>query len=232
MTRDEHVYAIQNLINSGAQSDDNRFTNRLVYHFLKVARAKLIKEKADRASAIADDNYQSLCMPLIKTTFHDCDCIPNSECLILRSKYKIPKQLVPYMGSTLQVYYFDGRSIGRVSVPAASHISHSRITGNPVTFFYYNGYIYITGTLTLKAIMVYGVFEDVDNLETYTTCDDTGTETSTPCYNSDEDTFPIDGDLVLALYKIVIDILNIGKQMPEDNENNARSTTVVQDKEV
>lgn len=232
MTRDEHVYAIQNLINSGVPSDDNRFTNRLVYHFLKVARARLVKQKADRHNYIAEDNYQSLCMPLIKTTFHDCDCVPNTECLILRSKYKIPKQLIPYLGSTLQVYYFDGKSIGRIAVPTASKMNYSRIEEDPIAYFFHDGYLFITGTLSLKAIQVYGVFEDVEDLSTYTICDETGAENSNPCYNPETDTFPIDGDLVLPMYKMVIEILGIGMQSPEDNENNARSTTAVQDKEV
>jgi len=232
MTRDEHVYAIQNLLNAGSPSDDNRYPNRLVYHFLKVARARLVKQKADSHRFIAEDNYQSLCMPLIKTTFHDCDCVPSSDCLILRSKYKIPKQLMPYFGSALQVYYFDGKSIGRIATPSASKLEYSLVE-NPVTFFFHDGYIFITGTLTLKAVQIYGVFEDVDNLSQYTICDESGDDTSVTCYNPEEDIFPMDGDLVWPAYKMVLEILAQSRmQMPEDNENNARSTTTVQDKEI
>lgn len=232
MTRDEHVYAIQNLLNAGSPSDDNRITNRLVYHFLKVVRARLVKQKADSHNFIAEDNYQSLCMPLIKTTFHDCDCVPNSECLILRSKYKIPKQLVPYMGSALQVYFFDGRSIGRISVPSASKLEFSLIEEDKIAFFFHDGYIFITGTLALKAIQIYGVFENVEDLADFTICDVEGEDTTDSCYDPETDEFPIDGDLVFPMYQMTMNILNVGKQMPEDNENNARSTTITQDKEV
>lgn len=231
MTRDEHVYAIQNLMNAGSPSDDNRFSNRLVYHFLKIVRARLVKQKADSKNFIAEDNYQAICMPLIKTTFHDCDCVPYDDCMILRSKYKIPKQLTPYMGSALQVYFLDGKPIGRISEPAAAKLEYSLIGDSPIAFFFHDGYIYITGTLLLKAIQIYGVFEDVDNLSSYTICDVDGTESDNPCYNPETDTFPIDADLVFPMYQMVINILSIGKQMPEDNVNNARSTTIVADRE-
>jgi hypothetical protein len=232
MTRDEHVYAIQNLINAGAQSDDNRLSNRLVHHFLKVVRSRLIKEKADRQNYIAEDNYQTICMPLIKTSFHDCDCVPNTECLILRTKYKVPRQLYPKLGSTIQAYFFDGKVIGRIDIPSASKLNYSLIEEPKIAFFHHDGYLFITGTLTLKAIQIYGVFEDVDDLAKYTLCDEEGVDVGTPCYNPEEDVFPIDADLIFPMYQMVIAILGVAKQMPEDNENNARATTIVEDKEV
>lgn len=236
MTRDEHVYAVQNLINRGAMSDDTRFTNRLVHHFLKVSRALLVKRKLDKYHHLNEENYQSICMPLIKTTFHDCECVPNLDCMILRSKYKLPKQVDARWDSVLKVYFFDGRPIGKTSVSTHTKSEYSRSSlsedrFDKIFYFLYNGYLYITGTLNLAGILVNGLFEDPDDLTQYTLCADDGVETSDPCYDPETDSFPIDAELVYPMYEMTLNMLGIGNKHPEDNENNARATQIVRDQE-
>jgi len=238
MTRNEHVYAVQNIINRGAQPDDNRFTNRLVHHFLLVVRSLLLKRKIDKNHFVAPENFQSICMPLIETTFHDCDCVPNLDCKILRSKYKLPKQLVGRTEGSVRVTYFDGNPIGLTTIASFSKNQYSRtstFSGNEkdkVFGFLYDGYVWIVGTLSLGGIMVHGLFENPDDVQDYSICDSDGNEDdNSVCYDPETDEFPIDAELVMPMYQETIRMLTVGNQFPEDNENNARLTQVVKDQE-
>jgi hypothetical protein len=233
MTRNEHIYAIQNIINSGPMSDDNRFSNRLVHHFLKVARALLLKRKVDKYQ-IDVENYQTICMPLCVTKFHDCDCLPNLHCQILRSKYKLPQSISSRWGSILKVSYFDGRTIGYQPLNSQTYSQYSRVASTQnksIGWFIHNDYLYITNTLDLKAVLISGLFEEPEDVQDYSLCDSSGNESDDACYNPETDSFPIDADLVMPMYEMVLNMMGVAAKYPEDNENNARSVQLGNDKE-
>lgn len=236
MTRTEHIYAVQNVINRGPQTDDNRFSNRLIGHFMDVARGILIKRKQDKDQILAEDNFQAICMPLELTTFHDCSCVPNQNCLILKSKYQLPKQITSKSGSTLMVRLFDSTPIGMTSVSAQSRAEYSRIpqSSNPLEnlrFFIFNRYLYILGSTKLKGVLVFGLFEQPNNVADYNICDEQGEESSDPCYSIEADNYPIDIDLVMPMYDMVKQMIADSNKFPEDNENNARMVQVARDAE-
>lgn len=178
-------------------------------------------------------------MPLIVTTFHDCDCVPSLDCQILRSKYKIPKQIVGRSNQSVYVTFFDGTQIGLTSIAAFSKNKYSRTfslntdDNTKISAFYYDGYIWVVGTLSLKGIIVHGLFENPDEVEDFPLCDVNGVESATDtCYDGDADDFPIDAELVYPMYQEVIRLLGMAnQQFAEDNENNARLSQVTRDQE-
>ena len=111
MTLLEHVYAVKNLLAHGPAPDDFSYSNRLIAHFLKVARARLIQNKADKYSFISEQSYQSLCINLTKSNFHNCCEAPDSECQVLKSTIEIPRFLNSRMGNFLKVMDLEGRVI-------------------------------------------------------------------------------------------------------------------------
>jgi hypothetical protein len=234
MTRRQHIFAIQNIINRGAPTDDNRFSSRLIGFYLDVERGLLLKRKLDKYQHISEENFQTICMPLELTSFHDCDCIPNQNCYILRSKYKLPKRINAKWGSTLIVKLFDSSPIGETTVAALSNNQYSRIpeSKNPLDnlrFFIFNRYLYIVGSTKLKGVLVFGLFENPSQVENYNICDSDGVETSDPCYSVETDEYPIDIDLVSPLHDMVLRKMGVMQKFPEDNENNARMVQVSRD---
>jgi hypothetical protein len=93
MTLNEHVYAIRNLMSKGVSTNDAHFSLRLIAHFLNAARAILTERKADKYVYISEQTFQSLCLDLELSSFHNCCTLPAQKCKVLRSKIKIPKFL-------------------------------------------------------------------------------------------------------------------------------------------
>lgn len=90
----EHIYAIKNVLAHGAASDDFNLSDRLIAHYLQVARARLIEQKIDKYYYISEQSYQDLCLDLALSSFHDCCDIPElEECKIMKSVMEVPKFL-------------------------------------------------------------------------------------------------------------------------------------------
>lgn len=93
MTLLDHVYATKNLFSRGVASDDFPLSNRLIAHFLQIGRALLIEQKTDKYHFISEQSYQSLCVNLELSQFHNCCNDVELECRVLKSTIAIPKFL-------------------------------------------------------------------------------------------------------------------------------------------
>lgn len=167
-------------------------------------------------------------MPLEVVSYHDCNCLPiDVDCKILRSVDKIPNYITPNnpAGSHIRVEYLDGKTIGQISLAAFSNKQHSRTPQAITTFFIRDNYVYIVGTLDLKLVLVSGIFEDPEKLETYSDCGDSINETGEPCYVTDTREFPIDSELVAPMYEMALQFIGISSKYPEDTNNNARQVS-------
>lgn len=89
----EHVYALRNILEQGVASSDAAYSLRLLAHFLNVSRSLLIEQKADKYHYISEQSFQSLCVPLEESSFHNCCNGPTTKCKILRSTTTLPKFL-------------------------------------------------------------------------------------------------------------------------------------------
>jgi len=230
----EHVYAIQHLLNKGVPSDDTRVRSRLVEHYLKTTRSRLIKQKLDRQRYISKTNYQSICVPLEVDDYHDCTCIADEfDCKVLKSTCKIPKEIVGAMGSSMSIRFVDGTVLptGTPTRHKYASLSLSQADATEPFWFMENQKLIIFNKLDLPVVMVRAIWEDPVKLEGFCNCSADGTLTNDPCYDQREDEFPIDSDLVDPMYRLTMEFLTQMFRFPEDNENNAKSVENINEQE-
>ncbi len=229
MTILEHVYAIQNLINKGRKSDDAKFSNELISHFMNVARLVLLKREIDKMKSFNIANFQGFCMPLCKDSWADCCGLPEDlNCPILKSKFKIPRALSGRTNIYIKVSYLSGIEIDRTTHRAMRMRQYSLTQSNKPAWFVLNDYLYLSGVPLnrLEAVWVDGLFEDPTVIADITTCGD-----GESCYDADQESYPIDGYLIDPMYRLVLEYLGIGFRYPDDNTNNARAVEIMNDKE-
>lgn len=214
-----HVYAVRNLLSKGASSDDASFSLRLIAHFLRVARGFLIEQKANKYNFISEQSYQSLCLDLTKGQFHNCCDGPTSKCVLLKSTTKIPKFLITRWGDLAKVMTLDGKTIAKTSLTASRLSKYSLTNKDPKPgWFIHDGYLYLVHNTNLEKILVNSLFEDPSYVSEVNCA--TG-QNNCPGYLEEE--FPIDPDLVPALYNLTLNYLTNSLNMPpKDMTNNAK----------
>ena len=87
-----HVFAIQNIVNRGAVTQNTNLTNAFVGHMLKQARAVLYKRKMDKHQVLSEANYQTICVPLEESLYHNCTDV-TVGCTVMKSKCKLPTDI-------------------------------------------------------------------------------------------------------------------------------------------
>lgn len=131
MTLLTHTYAIRNLLSKGTSSDDTSYSLRLIAHFLRITRGLLIAQKANKYNQISEQSFQSLCMTLQESSFHNCCDTPTAKCTVLRSTIKIPRFLTTRWGDLTKVMTLDGRVLSKTSVTSNKFASHSLTNKDP-----------------------------------------------------------------------------------------------------
>lgn len=230
-TLKEHVYAIQNIINHGPQSDDNRFSNRLIAHFLKSARSVLIKRKLEKMVALSDLTYQTICVPLVPSTYHDCNCIADTfDCQVLKSTCPIPKDIVSRNQSSIVTRNVLGQKIDSINISRNDLAKFSYSNRTPKTgWLIENGHLLLLNTdLTLPMVLLTAVWEDPEAVTNYCGCVD---QEITPCYNALTQAFPMDADLVMPMYEMTLQLMGVAQKYPEDNLNNTKNVETLRKEE-
>lgn len=230
-TKTEHIYAIQNIINKGVKSDDSNYSNKLVGHYLDMSKAILIKRKLDKYHTLSDTNYQTICVTLEEDTYHDCSCIPAElGCKILKSKCPLPKEIVKRWASTISIKYADGRTMSRTSVTKDQYSEYSLTNKNKKEGWdIEDQHLLIFGNLDLKVVLAKAIWE-TDPIN-YCDCNENALSTKAGCI-SEQSEYSIDSDLVVPMYEMVLQFMGIMQKYPEDNENNGKSVTTTNEKEV
>lgn len=222
MTLLEHVYAIKNLLSHGPSSDDFSYSNRLIAHFLQVARAKLIEVKADKYHFISDQSYQSLCVDLELSNFHNCCEKDDLECKILKSVNPIPKFLNSRWGNFLKVMDLSGRVISELNL-TQNRYSIYALTKTKTGWFLHDNHLYVVNNKYLETVMLNALFDNPEEIY-QKNCATSGTN----CSDFMDEQFPIDSDLIEAMYKLALQMLMVGMRNPTDIENNAKDTQTIQ----
>jgi len=225
MTLLEHIYAVRNLVAKGSGSKDSSFSLELIAHFLNVARATLTEQKADRYRYISEQSFQSLCVPLIPATLHNCCDYPSAGCTLMRSTIKIPKFLNTRWGEFAKVLTLAGENISKTSITANKLAKYSLTNKNPKAgWFLHDGYLYIINNTNIEVALLNSLFDNPAEINSFNCATDT---TSTLCKEVYEEEYPIDPDLIEAMYKKVLDLMRYGLAFPpKDNENNAKDDQV------
>jgi hypothetical protein len=183
MTLNEIVY---NLADITGKTDVPHFLERLKFNVMYY-RALLIRRDQERNTHLPEQFMQSFCMEMEKVNASEC-CDVEIDCIIMRSKKKLPSPIRLKNGSPLTyVGTLDNlKSYAPMSVGELPFIGHSTFTGKVARYFVQNDYLYIVNAKPIK-VVVKGIFEDPRDLKDFD-CDG-------DCYD-DDNSFPITADMV------------------------------------
>lgn len=220
MTLKEHVFAIRNLISRGPSPDDSAYSLRFIAHLLNVARALLTEQKADKYHFISEQSFQSLCIELELSTFHNCCSVSDVDCKILRSKNPLPKFLNTRWGDFAKVMTLVGEVLSKTSPTINSYSAFTITNTTPKPgWFIHNNYLYIINNKLLQTVLMNSLFDNPVEIGEMN-CPSTD-NTSCPAWYDNE--YPIDPDLVGPAYRMVLDsIYRTFNLPPQDTSNDAQ----------
>jgi hypothetical protein len=224
MTIAQHISLVKSLLRS--YTDDTNYTDEFIYALLNSYRAQVLKEYFKNNTNISHFNWQLVCVSLVKSTIHDdCPCAPEDDCKILRTAIKIPVPITVSSIPMLKVRTFNGQTIPFLSLEKAINKHLYKHLKNKIVYSISNGYLFIFGTNSLKAIIIDGVFEDPTELSDITMCDEGGGSTSVVCFNILTADYPLDLFLEPLVRKLILDDLTKSLSIPKDVVNDTQSAT-------
>ncbi len=219
MTTLQHVFAVKNILSHGPASDDFNYSDRLIAHFLQIARAKLIEQKANKYNFISEQSYQDLCIDLELSNYHGCCGTADLECKIMKSTIEVPKFLNSRWGNFLKVVDLEGTVLPEIT-PTQNKYSKYALAPTQIGWFLNNNYVYVVNSKVLTKILLNGLFDNPDDIH-QKNCP---TVTGGTCSDFMSEQFPIDSDLISPMYEMTLRFLMI--PTPNDIENNARDIQI------
>jgi len=221
----EHVYALKNILAHGPASDDFSFSDRLIAHFLSVARARLVEQKIDKYHFISEQTYQDWCATLAPSNFHNCCSVPSVGCVVLKTTSEVPKFLNSRWGNFLKVMDMTGRVIPHITL-TQNRLSQYALVPLAEGWFMHDNHIYLLNTTVLTNIIVNGLFNNPQEIHE-ANCPTTGSN----CADFMDETFPIDSDLIDPMYRLALELLLQSYKLPADIENNSRDVQTANGKQ-
>ena len=189
----------------GFISDDNGWSQRLVFFYLLKYRAKILSEKMeDRKSRVSLFNRQTIsCIPLEEIDLVECPCAPASGCSFLRTKYPIPEVL----SQSFIVSSIEGSiNYSFVEWERFKYKLKSRISADKTRPYFTirkigeDYHIYVYNDVHKKFITVTAVFESPLEVQVYPSCDGVVDH----CFKPLDQKFILDEDLIPIMYDMAI----------------------------
>lgn len=229
----EAIQRVQSLYSKGVQSDDTRLMKRHIYNKLLSVRSRLIYQKVNKRQRLNQWVYQVIpCVELIKAPKHECPCLPDVGCQILRTKYKLPKPISSLDRAIIQsVTSIEGSVVFSESTfETEKYNKGNKYTGKNPSYYVRDEYLYLVNVKGMEVISITGVFDDpmeVENFPSY--CEEDCTDCG--CGAAMDKPFPIDSDLIDPMIELAVqELIQIFVQMREDITNDARDNTVQESK--
>lgn len=226
MKVEEGIQRVQSMYSRGLQSKDSRLSSRHIYSALCSGRATLIQQQIDKGQKLSEWSYTTLpCVELIQVALHECPCVPEDDCVILRTKHKIPQVVTSISNHLIEVTDITGANIGysESTLSTYKYSKGAKYTANNPKFIIHNEYGFITMRKALKAVMIKGPFADVIAASLFPTicpCIDC------PCIDIMQITFPVDSRLETALIQLANnECIAMFKQMQQDRDANSTDDT-------
>lgn len=219
MTINQLIFNIRNLIRD-AKHDDYKISNRQIEFIINYVRAKLIRQDISKGRTISGNIIQDLGnVKLVKVDKSNSSITTGLP--ILRTEQKIPKPLeLEYNDAITYVGGIDKLSPFQFSTKSFSNWQEHSKYGNKNKFaYYYDGYMFIKNCdISLKYINIAGVFENPREVSKFKS------PTGSSCYDPDIEDYPISGNMIQALSKIIMsEDLRLLLTLPEDTVNDGNS---------
>jgi hypothetical protein len=142
-------------------TDDSRYTNSYLCSIIVQARATILGNSIKGKSYISNWSSHTFCVELELVKAEDCDCVTDTICKVLRSKYKIPRPLIGRYRDAIQIKLLDGRLVGMIEQYQLKSDSLDPIKGQALRYSIINQYLYVWRSKTLKCIYVDGIWENI-----------------------------------------------------------------------
>lgn len=217
MTIGEQISVIQTILKNNHQS--TRYPDALIYTMIKDARAYLLKQNADSNKNISKTNWQTICVPLIKSK-NDCECF-EGDCEYLQSDI-IAGVISKYGKPFIKVATFDGDEIPYVSPTIADKVKYYKHLSNKTVYSLINNKIRIYNNFLLKCVVVHAVFEDPLEIDGLLNVDSNGNETSDCAFDKNTSSYPLDASLAAAVRDIIYKELIPSYKLTQDAGNEGR----------
>lgn len=196
---------------------DTRITDRFIYNEASSIRNTLLKQEANKNRLSA---FSSLFKTINKVELINVDTIEacgiDSDCVILRTKHKLPKMVESSNGDLIRtIASLDGTKTVFLTTDLsfARRLSiNDKYAKNEALAFVRNRYMYFAN-ITWPFAKIEAIFEDNDEIDNLNNCDDEEI-TCTPAY---ERTFPIPNYLEDGLKRLLNEsLLRYYHQLHED----------------
>lgn len=220
----EHISILRTLIRSRHQ--DTQFDDQTLYQVLISARAVLLKRKLNKFNYISKLNYQTICVPLTESPYHDCSCAPDG-CKVMKSDIEIPEVLTFRHKSTMKVYSIDGEEIYFESPQNRKNNKYSKFKKDKWGYYLKNGKLILWTYPFPVMVTIEAIFSDPADLSDIPECDDNGDPLNTICFDILSDDLPIDDELVYPMYEMSASLLGFAIKIPDDELNDNRDNRQV-----
>lgn len=208
---------------SSKVSDDTAYSDRLLYHYLKMCRSKLLYEKfVVGKRPINKFVTQTLeCIPLCNIDKNECPCRPRHGCLFLRSKEPLPETLlITDVRAGLKEFNYikwediDGVMNSRFSFDS-SELFYSLKTKQEGT------YLYLHNNCFLEYVDLEAMFDEPLDVFRYPSCCK-----EDKCIDINKQKLPFDSSLMSLLYQLSFEkLVNLKSASQVDILNNDSDET-------
>lgn len=214
-----HISNIRGLIKAYSRNPEG-YTDEGLYNLFSVSRADIMKQQLDKFKTLSADNWFQICMGLESGKSHNCDCVPDYlDCNILKSTHKFPTVFVGRNMSKLKVRLISGKVVNIVSED--DWFRRKDRETNDYFASIINSYLILWNVpLTLKVILVTGLWIEVLDLAKIPNCDPSGVSTGT-CFDVYSSMYPLPEEYTAAVYQGVLKLLNVPLQLPQDQTNDS-----------
>jgi len=96
ITNIEGIYQIKDLFHKNQISQDNTESDRWIFREILKYRSSLVSQKFKQRDFLNNLLYQEICISLIEVPVDECICNVADDCCVYRSKYLVPKSIIPY----------------------------------------------------------------------------------------------------------------------------------------
>ena len=218
-TIQQHTSNLRGLLKQYSRSTD--FTDQFLFEILSGARADVLKSRLDRYNKVSLENFMTICVELEKTKPHSCDCVPDElDCLVLRTKYKIPTVLSGRNTSKISIRLLNGKQISIMDENRWMLIKNDPIKSKDLVASWINGYFYFWNLpLSLKVIEITGLFTNPLDLIDIPNC--SGEYPTGTCFQIDTTEFPLQEEFKHFVYRKCFELLQIPLQSQVDLTNDS-----------
>jgi hypothetical protein len=158
----EATQSVQSLYSKGLQSKDTRLATRQIYSTLITIRAENLRQQINKRQRVNEACFQPIdCIPLQLAAPYECPCV-ISDCVILRSKERLPKIISNMDNSIIQyVSSLDGKvRMSKTTFENVKYQSGNKFTSSKSRYYIKDEYLFITHKTLLKAVSASILAED------------------------------------------------------------------------